>query len=176
MPFCRILSVNSTFLCAGISIVPEKETSIMTNQALKHFTKGFPNPFWNSFSEDFFLNPVFSDSAAVTVPVNIHRTENAIFMEVSIPGFTREEINIGIEKGNLMTISGEHKTTSESVEKKYQRKEFNKTSFTRAFRLPEEIHLEHISAKLDQGILTVQVPLKNRSEAENELVRKIEIK
>lgn len=84
-------------------------------------------------------------------PVNIKK-ENSLFeLEVAIPGYSKEEIEISV-KNNLLIIRGAKKK-NELHESEYVIKEFDNDTFERVFQLAKEIGHEKITATYKNGIL-----------------------
>jgi HSP20 family protein len=90
--------------------------------------------------------------------INVVDNEKDYTIDVSVPGFKKEELNISIENGYL-NVSGEHKEEMNETTKNYSRKEFSHSSFTRPIKLPKNI-TEEIDAKLEDGILTIKLNKK----------------
>ncbi len=86
-------------------------------------------------------------------PVNIIRKDEKIFeMELAVPGFTKDELEVLVKDG-VLTVRGE-KSKSEHVDRsKYILEEFNFKSFERCFRLAENVAKENIEAAYQNGIL-----------------------
>ncbi len=98
--------------------------------------------------------------------VNIHETKEAYNLEVLVPGFSKEELYIELEKG-LLTLKAEHQEEQEATEKNYTRREFRKQSFERSFRLPEnEVDEDNIKANFKNGILELSIPKLQKVETE----------
>lgn len=115
----------------------------------------YPNIF-----DDFFKDFQHKSGSATFLPsTNIWEDENKFNVELSAPGFTKEDIKVEVEE-NQMTISGEHKTENEQTEKTFTRKEFSYGSFKRSFTLPETVDTENINAKYENGILKLELPKK----------------
>src|SRR5688572_7448313 len=90
-----------------------------------------------SVFDDLMMNDFFGKDFAAHMPaVNISENKDEFTVELSAPGFTKDEIKVAIEN-DLMTISGEHKAEKTEEKKNYTRKEFSFGSFTRSFTLPE---------------------------------------
>jgi HSP20 family protein len=92
-------------------------------------------------------------------PANIIEGEKEYRLELSVPGFRKEDFNIDIEQG-VLTISSERKEESNKEEKNYSRKEFSYSSFSRTFQLPENCDENSINAKYDNGVLQLTIPKK----------------
>ena len=91
--------------------------------------------------------------------VNIHETNDAYHLELVAPALNKEDFKVNVEKG-LLTISYEKKTETENKDYKTHRKEFNVTSFKRSFNIDENINVEAIQAKYENGVLKLLLPKK----------------
>lgn len=122
-----------------------------------------------SIFEDLFNTDNYRDSRLANVAhfgstmpaVNIKETEKEFFVEVAVPGKTKDDFNIELNE-NVLTISSEMKSESNetSEDGRYTRKEFNYTSFHRAFNLPDTVEQDKIEAKYENGVLSIAVPKK----------------
>ena len=85
--------------------------------------------------------------------------ENKDNYEVSLaaPGMKKDDFNIDVE-GNVLTISAEKEERREDVTERYSRKEFNYTSFSRSFTLPEWVNKDKIDASYENGLLRLHLP------------------
>ncbi len=113
----------------------------------------------NPFVFGNLMDDIFPATATYYPPVNIHENENNFVIELKVPGIKKEEINIQMEKG-LMTIIYNHSENKETNFKRLIKKEFSNKSFKRTFSLDEKINSEAIEAKLEEGILTLTLPIK----------------
>lgn len=126
-----------------------------------------PNNFANDFTR--FLDDIFGDVSINQVnkfypPVNIIETENDYQLEISAPGWNKEDFNVKIE-GDFLNISANKpkveatENTDEGGEptpkRKYVKREFNTRSFKRTFTLNEKMNKEEINASYENGILYV---------------------
>lgn len=94
--------------------------------------------------------------------VNIKETDTSFGIELAAPGKTKEDFNIEIDH-NVLTISSEEKSEKEANQGKYTRKEFNYSSFRRAFTLPETVNTDSINATYENGVLHVALPKKEEA-------------
>jgi HSP20 family protein len=79
-----------------------------------------------------------------------HKTyskDDSYLLEFAAPGYEKDEIKISVN-GDVLTLSVDIKKSDET---------FWKTSFNEKFRIPKDADGENIKAKLDKGILTVEV-------------------
>lgn len=85
-------------------------------------------------------------------PVNIKKDGKIFELELAVPGFTKDELEI-ILKDGILLIRGEKSKSEHSETSKYILEEFNFNSFERSFRLAENIAKEDIDAEYNHGIL-----------------------
>jgi HSP20 family protein len=130
--------------------------------------------FSSLFNELIENDPFFRQTAERnSLPsVNISESDQGYHIELSAPGFKKEEIEIHVED-SVLTISGKHEETKSENSKKYSRKEFSYQNFKRSFNLPEQAHTEGIEARFENGILSLDIP---RQAEEHKSVKKIELK
>ena len=101
------------------------------------------NQMWNEVAETPKSKPA----------TNVMETEKEFKLQVLIPGWSKKEVKIEIDK-NILSISGE----KEAKDEDFIRKEFKTDAFERAFQLPKDINFEKISAKQENGILEISIP------------------
>ena len=128
---------------------------------------------------DNAFNDLFSDSALSrmnsTAPaVNVKDTENAYVMEVAVPGIKKEFCRVNIDDDGNLEIAIENKLEHKEENKKehYLRREFSYSNYQQSYILPEDVDREKISAKVQNGVLEIELPkvVKN----EQKVQRKIE--
>ena len=113
---------------------------------------------WPTYFEDIMNG---KDFAGFVPAVNVAENENDWQIEVSAPGFSKEDFKINFEK-DVLTISAEHKTEDGKKEKNYTRREFSYGSFSRVFRVKENtVDVEKIAATYENGILAITLPKLN---------------
>ena len=119
--------------------------------------------------EDFFGGGRGDGSSlgSFAPPTDLYETEDAYVVESELPGFSRDDIQVSLEDGTL-SISGRREETTEG--KSFRRRERAEGRFERRFRLPRSVKAEEVEARMENGILRVQVP-----KAEEARSRKIEV-
>ena len=127
------------------------------------------DPFFEDFWEPFDFT--LMKSPKMNFPkLDIKDDEKSYHVLMEVPGYAKEDINIEITD-DLLTISSEHKEEKEEEKEGYIYKERSHRTFSRSLRIPENIIPEEIEAKLENGLLTLEIPKK-----EPEPPKKIEIK
>ncbi|MFL5789395.1 MAG: Hsp20/alpha crystallin family protein, partial [Flavisolibacter sp.] len=95
------------------------------------------------------------------IPVNIKEKEKGYSLEVVAPGFTKEDFRISLEK-DLLTISAEKKSETDNNSEKLILKEYSFKSFKRSFTVSDDIDIENIEAKYENGVLLINLPRKEQ--------------
>ena len=127
------------------------------------------------FGEDDFFR--FTPSVLMTERSNVGRTnilnkDNEYIVQMSIPGFKKDDINVNVEN-DVLTISSEFENSNEEENDNFYRKEFVKSSFSRSFQIPEDVDAEKIDASMEDGILNVSFPKMELKKKENKISIKI---
>jgi len=108
-----------------------------------------------SFAKDFGVE-FFSKSSFPKVDVIDKSTSIVILAEV--PGFTKEDVEIKIEAGNVLSIKGDKKLETGNKEPEtYLFKELKRSSFNRKFKLGENLDVKNINAKFVNGMLEITI-------------------
>ncbi len=93
-------------------------------------------------------------------------------IEAEIPGIKKDDIEIEL-RDDSMVIQAETTEETEEEGEDYLRRERGYRSFYRRLPLPEEVEQDEVTAELDQGILTIDLPKKETEVKEG---KKIDIK
>ena len=129
------------------------------------------NFFDNFFDTDWM--PFMNHTAPA---VNVKETDKAYTMEVAVPGLRKDECTVNINDDGCLEIKIENKNEKKEENKKehYLRREFSYGDYEQSYSLPEDVDQEHISAKVDNGVLEVELPKLAQTE-EKKAGRRIEI-
>ena len=91
--------------------------------------------------------------------VDVRETEKGYLMEVDLPGYTENEIDINV-KDMILTLSCKKEKDEEKKEGGYLIKERNSSEFKRRFNFSDDIDEKAISATFENGVLEVNIPKK----------------
>ena len=112
-----------------------------------------------------FFNDFFKDDwkvgTSTNVPaINVKESEDAYIVEVAAAGMTKDDFTVHIDDDNDLVITMEKKNENETENKaeRYLRREFTYSKFRQTMVLPDSINKEKIDAKVEHGVLTVQLP------------------
>ncbi|HVB34208.1 MAG TPA: Hsp20/alpha crystallin family protein [Patescibacteria group bacterium] len=123
----------------------------------------------NRFLGGSFLGRANDSSLTTWAPeVDIHETEDALVLEVDLPGIEEKDLDIRVEN-NMLTVRGDRKFEKKVSEENYLRVERAYGSFSRSFSLPQTIDPDSIRADYRNGVLTIRVP--KREEAKPKQVK-----
>ncbi len=120
----------------------------------------FKNSWMPTLFEDF-LNTDFMPRANSTAPaVNVKESENAYTMELAAPGIKKEYCRVSINDEGNLAIAIENKVEHKHEDKShhYLRREFSYSNYEQNYSLPDDVERDKISAKVEDGILTVTMP------------------
>ena len=114
-----------------------------------------PSVFNDLFDVDLMPKANFTAPA-----INVKENDKSYTVELAAPGMKKEDFNVHInDEGNLM-IKMESKNEKKDEDKttRYLRREFSYTKFEQTLILPDDVKREEITAKVDNGVLTVELP------------------
>ena len=119
---------------------------------------------WNSLFDNFF-NIDFEGGRLEKFRPNVDILENdkTYQIHLAVPGMKKEDFNIDI-KDRRLVITGERKWKEEKNENNVHRLETQYGSFSRSFRLPENIDADKIAASYVDGILEIELPKDEKKE------------
>lgn len=129
-----------------------------------------------TFFNDFFDNDWMMKTNATAPAINVVESDKDYKVEVAAPGMKKEDFNIHLGDNNELVITMEQKNENkeEHKNKKYLRREFAYSKFQQSFILPDDVEKEKISASVNDGILTIDLP-KHTPEEKAKVDRVIEI-
>ena len=126
---------------------------------------------------DFFGNEWVEKTDSASPAINIKESENEYKVEVAAPGMTKDDFSIKIDADNQLIVSMEKKEEHKDENKKerYLRREFAYTQFQQIMILPDNVEKDKIEAKVENGVLQIDIPKKQIAVEENK-VKEIAIK
>jgi HSP20 family protein len=126
---------------------------------------------------DEFLNSDLMNTVSTTAPsVNVKETEKAYTVELAAPGVKKEYCRVHIDEDHNLCVAIENKFEHKEEDKNshYLRREFSYTNYEQKYSLPEDVNEEEINAKVEDGILTIELPKLHK--VEGKTTKQIEIK
>lgn len=104
----------------------------------------------NDFGDDFFTKGSYPK-------VNVINYDQCIEIDAAIPGMTKDDVDVEITDG-VLTINGVSNQRAPVDDSQYLKREIKRSSFRRSFTLGDNLDSEKVSAKFDNGILTLSIP------------------
>ena len=91
-----------------------------------------------------------------TPVVNLHQDADGFTLEVEMPGVGKQGVEVTVEEGKL--ILGGHRTVAANDFGRPVYRERKMGEYRRVFDLDPSIDAARISARIEQGLLTVHLP------------------
>lgn len=123
-----------------------------------------------------FFEPGFMPKANTTAPaINVMESDKGYTVELAAPGMRKEDFCVHInDDGNLIVkMENKQETKEENKNMRYLRREFSYSKFEQTLILPDDVDKEKIAARVENGVLTVELP--KVVETKVKVARQIEI-
>jgi len=122
------------------------------------------------------FNMDYMPKANATAPaINVKESDKGYTVEMAAPGMKKEDFNVHInDEGNLI-IKMEQKQEKKEDDKttRYLRREFSYSRYEQTLILPDDVVKDKISARVEHGVLTVELPKQQQEQVK--VSRQIEI-
>ena len=136
------------------------------------FDRFFPTPFFGPFGTRLMeAQPLRQRFGGNAPKVDVSESDREIQIVAELPGLKQEDVRLTLED-DVLTMSGETSESREETDKEYHLAERSYGRFERSFRLPDTVDRERVSAKFENGLLTVTL---TKSEKAQQKVKRIEI-
>ncbi len=142
---------------------------------LRRNQEWLPNIFNDLFDNDW-IEKVNTTSPAI----NVIEKPTEYKVEIAAPGMTKDDFKVSVDEEGNLVVAMEKKTekeekSGEKAESRYLRREFSYSQFHQAMVLPDDVDKEKISAKVENGVLNVDLPKLTKDEVKKQ-TKMIEIK
>lgn len=118
---------------------------------------------WMDFSFPEIDRKVYGKNAANIMQTDIKEKDDSYEVSVDLPGFQKDEINAELKDGYLVISAAKNVNNDEKDKNgKYIRRERYTGNMSRSFYVGEEITQNEIHAKFENGILTLDIPKKDK--------------
>lgn len=125
--------------------------------------------FDNMFPEYIF----HKELNGMAMPVDVKEYDEKYVLKVELPGISKEDINIDINKSYVKIDANKSFEKEENDKHKYHKSEFRYGNYSRTLYFPYEIDVEKSSAELKKGILELELPKLHSDDKET---KRLEIK
>lgn len=136
----------------------------MAPQALAKQSNQLPTLFDDFFKpwNEWFDNGNLFRRPMSTPAVNVSEDENNYSITMAAPGLKKEDFVVSSE-GNMLTISAEKAENKKEKKDRFTRKEYNYSSFSRSFTLPDDVNRDSIDARYENGELRLVLPKREEA-------------
>ena len=122
-----------------------------------------------------FLNNNRAARVQTTTPaINVKENQSGYELELAVPGMTKEDFHVSVDKDGVLNIKMEHKgeNQQENNAVRYLRREFSYANFEQRLQLPDDVDRDKIMARVEDGVLRIGLPRKTEKE---EITKNIEV-
>src|SRR5437867_3789004 len=109
----------------------------------------FPDEFQRMFARNVFGTPRFVPSGPA---VNVWADDQAVYLEMDLPGIDVNKLEVNVTEGNKLTIQGE-RPVLELPNAVWHRQERGSGTFTRTLTLPTMVEADKVEATYENGVL-----------------------
>jgi HSP20 family protein len=152
---------------------------IERSKIMRFLVRQTPDNFIKSVNDEIssILNRHFDDmypedTDSLSMPLEMKDKKDTYEVKAELPGVKKEDLDIDLND-HYLTIRAKKFEEKEENEDSYKKSEFNYGEFSRSVYLPQEVDVEKIDAKLEHGILKLNIP---KVEKEHDKVKKITVK
>ena len=126
------------------------------------FSDMFDDMFDRAFDMDAMFggkNPLYGKHAKNLMKTDIRETDNSYELDVDLPGFQKDEVQVELEDGYL-TIRAEKGLDKDEKDDqgRYIRQERYAGAMSRSFYVGDGVTVDDMKAKFEDGILQISVP------------------
>lgn len=107
---------------------------------------------------DFFATDFMPKANATAPAINVKESDKGYTVELAAPGMKKEDFCVHInDEGNLI-VKMESKQETKDDNTRYLRREFSYSKFEQTLILPDDVDKDKIAARVENGVLTVELP------------------
>lgn len=130
---------------------------------------------WDKLSENFEhmyeMFPNYMRQFPKDISCDLVDRGDMYVLTADLPGIQDEDVKVNVT-GRHVEISAEHKDVSEEKSKNYVKNERSFLRYRRILTVPERIAESDITAKMNNGTLTVELPKKSGMKKETKVQSK----
>ena len=120
---------------------------------------------------DFFDNRWMERTSYTAPAINVIENEKEYDVELAAPGLSKDDFKIHVDGEGNLGIEMEKKSENKEERRRgrYLRREFSYEKYQQTLLLPEDVDAEKIEAKMENGVLNIHLPKKEKVEKAEEL-------
>ncbi|MCR4577978.1 MAG: Hsp20/alpha crystallin family protein [Clostridiales bacterium] len=128
------------------------------------FGENLFDEFFGDFDREFrqMDRRLYGKNAAREMKTDVHEHEDHYEVDIDLPGFKKEDVTLELENGYMTVTASKGVDKDEKTEKgKLIRQERYAGALQRSFYVGDALTREDITAKLEHGVLSINVPKKD---------------
>ncbi len=109
---------------------------------------------------DFFDTDFMPKANATAPAINVKENDRAYIVELAAPGLKKDDFAVHINEDGNLTIKMESKDEHRDEDRntRYLRHEFSYSKYEQTLILPDDVDKDRIAARVEHGVLTVDLP------------------
>ncbi|MDX7648111.1 Hsp20/alpha crystallin family protein [Aeromonas caviae] len=120
---------------------------------------------FHDMASGFYIRPLHGDPLHNQIKLDLRESGDDYLLQAELPGVAKEDIHVDVH-GKLVTLKAEiRQFDSQNKDERALRSERYYGSVSRSVELPVEVSPEQVSARFDNGILTLRLPKQAASPA-----------
>jgi HSP20 family protein len=137
-----------------------REMELNRDNLLSTFDKVFDGVFRDSYPEFHKTFGIEPFAKASYPKVNVISHDESVEIEAEIAGYSKDEVSVVIED-DVLSITGKASQLSEQNDNSvYLIRELKRSTFSRSFRLSDNLDATRIDATFKDGLLRLVIPRK----------------
>lgn len=138
---------------------PAAQKSNVTARPFSLFAR---DPFRNfetlrQMMDSLFEGAPLPDIGQMSGPaINLYEKDGTYMIECAVPGYKKDDVKVEA-RGDQVVISGSYSQEQNEEKNQYHRRELRQGSFTRTVVLPQEVDPDRVTAKLEDGMLKIEL-------------------
>lgn len=93
--------------------------------------------------------------------VDVFEQDGMLVVQADVPGMQKENLKVEV-RDDVLLISGERRSESEQRQGDYRQTERSYGKFTRSVPLPQWARPDDMSARFEDGVLKIEIPIPRR--------------
>ncbi len=128
------------------------------------FGEDLMDRWFNDMDREFarMEKPLYGHNAKYLMKTDVRERDDGYEVDIELPGFHKDEVQLSLENGylNIVAAKGLDKDEKDKKTGKLIRQERYAGNLSRSFYVGEDITEDDIKAKLEHGVLSLQIPKK----------------
>lgn len=129
----------------------------------------------NQLLEQAVLRPGFGASGSVAGMMDVVETDGRYLCQVALPGVRPDAIDLTVRQNTLTVRATVQDLLPEEQRKSatYLLREFGTGEFSRSISFPKDVNGEAVEARLDNGVLYIEIPLAQHAQPRRIAIRQV---